>query len=44
MVTVVILSLGLLGLGRPANDRPQEQRNAYYNAVAGQAVQAIRDG
>jgi type IV pilus assembly protein PilV len=43
MVTVVILSLGLLGLASLQMTGLKNNRNAYYNAVAGQAVQDITE-
>ena len=43
MITVVILSLGLLGLAGLQMTGLKNNRNAYYNAVAGQAVQNIAE-
>ena len=43
MVTVVILSLGLLGLAGLQMTGLKNNRNAYYNAVAGQGVQDIAE-
>jgi type IV pilus assembly protein PilV len=43
MVTVVILSLGLLGLAGLQMTGLKNNRNAYYNSIAGQAVQNIAE-
>lgn len=43
MVTLVILSLGLLGLAGLQMTGLKNNRAAYYNAVAGQAVQDITE-
>lgn len=43
LVTVVILSLGLLGLAGLQLTGLKNNRNAYYNTVAGQAVQDIAE-
>lgn len=43
MVTLVILSLGLLGLAGLQMTGLKNNRAAYYNAVAGQAVQDISE-
>lgn len=43
MITLVILSLGLLGLAGLQMTGLKNNRAAYYNAVAGQAVQDISE-
>lgn len=43
MVTLVILSLGLLGLAGLQMTGLKNNRAAYYNAVAGQAVQDMSE-
>ncbi len=43
MITVVILSLGLLGLAGLQMTGLKNNRNAYYNVIAGQAVQDIAE-
>jgi len=43
MITVVILSLGLLGLAGLQMTGLKNNRNAYYNSIAGQAVQNIAE-
>lgn len=43
MITVVILSLGLLGLAGLQMTGLKNNRNAYYNGLAGQAVQDIAE-
>lgn len=43
MITVVVLSLGLLGLAGLQVTGLKNNRNAYYNSVAGQTVQDIAE-
>lgn len=43
MITVVILSLGLLGLAGLQMTGLKNNRNAYYNTVAGQSAQDIAE-
>lgn len=43
MVTIVILSLGLLGLAGLQITGLKNNRNAYYNSVAGQSAQDIAE-
>lgn len=43
MITIVILSLGLLGLAGLQLTGLKNNRNAYYNTLAGQSVQDISE-